>query len=84
MAKQTQQRAAFSRAPWICSSCGRFFMDLLTATRLASTFQRTTNEFLQMQHGSLYPALHRLEEEDGSSPNGRQLQIAIGSSNTTD
>jgi transcriptional regulator len=23
--------------------------------------QRTTNEFLQMQHGSLYPALHRLE-----------------------
>ena len=24
--------------------------------------QRTTNEFLQMQHGSLYPALHRLEE----------------------
>jgi PadR family transcriptional regulator PadR len=24
--------------------------------------QRTTNEFLQMQHGSLYPALHRLEK----------------------
>jgi PadR family transcriptional regulator, regulatory protein PadR len=24
--------------------------------------QRTTNDFLQMQHGSLYPALHRLEE----------------------
>jgi PadR family transcriptional regulator, regulatory protein PadR len=24
--------------------------------------QRTTNEFLQLQHGSLYPALHRLEE----------------------
>ena len=23
--------------------------------------QRTTNDFLQMQHGSLYPALHRLE-----------------------
>ena len=22
--------------------------------------QRTTNDFLQMQHGSLYPALHRL------------------------
>src|SRR5437899_9886157 len=22
---------------------------------------RTTNDFLQMQHGSLYPALHRLE-----------------------
>ncbi|HUH61808.1 MAG TPA: PadR family transcriptional regulator [Terracidiphilus sp.] len=25
--------------------------------------QRTTNEFLQMQHGSLYPALHRLERK---------------------
>ena len=24
--------------------------------------QRTTNDFLQMQHGSLYPALHRLEQ----------------------
>jgi transcriptional regulator len=23
--------------------------------------QRTTDDFLQMQHGSLYPALHRLE-----------------------
>ena len=23
--------------------------------------QRTTNDFLQMQHGSLYPALHRIE-----------------------
>ena len=23
--------------------------------------QRTTNDFLQMQHGSLYPALYRLE-----------------------
>lgn len=25
--------------------------------------QRATNEFLQMQHGSLYPALHRLERK---------------------
>ena len=24
--------------------------------------ERTTNEFLQLQHGSLYPALHRLEK----------------------
>jgi PadR family transcriptional regulator PadR len=24
--------------------------------------QRTTNDFLQTQHGSLYPALHRLEQ----------------------
>ena len=25
--------------------------------------QRTTNDFLQMQHGSLYPALHRLQRK---------------------
>ena len=25
--------------------------------------QRTTDDFLQMQHGSLYPALHRLERQ---------------------
>lgn len=25
--------------------------------------QRTTDDFLQMQHGSLYPALHRLEQK---------------------
>ena len=25
--------------------------------------QATTNDFLQMQHGSLYPALHRLEKK---------------------
>jgi PadR family transcriptional regulator PadR len=25
--------------------------------------QQTTNDFLQMQHGSLYPALHRLERK---------------------
>lgn len=28
---------------------------------IGKQIQRTTNDFLQMQHGSLYPALHRLE-----------------------
>jgi PadR family transcriptional regulator, regulatory protein PadR len=27
--------------------------------------QRTSNDFLQMQHGSLYPALHRLQRRGG-------------------
>jgi DNA-binding PadR family transcriptional regulator len=31
--------------------------------QIGKHIQRITNEFLQMQHGSLYPALHRLEEE---------------------
>jgi DNA-binding PadR family transcriptional regulator len=29
--------------------------------QIGKHMQRTTNEFLQMQHRSLYPALHRLE-----------------------
>lgn len=30
--------------------------------QIGKHIQRTTNDFLQLQHGSLYPALHRLEE----------------------
>ena len=30
--------------------------------QIGKYIQRTTNDFLQMQHGSLYPALHRLQE----------------------
>jgi PadR family transcriptional regulator PadR len=29
--------------------------------QIGKHIQQTTNDFLQMQHGSLYPALHRLE-----------------------
>ncbi len=29
--------------------------------QIGKNIQRTTNDFLKMQHGSLYPALHRLE-----------------------
>jgi PadR family transcriptional regulator, regulatory protein PadR len=31
--------------------------------QIGKHIQRTTNDFLQMQHGSLYPALHRLERK---------------------
>ena len=31
--------------------------------QIGNHIQRTTNDFLQMQHGSLYPALHRLERK---------------------
>jgi PadR family transcriptional regulator PadR len=30
--------------------------------QIGKHIQRTTNDFLQLQHGSLYPALHRLEK----------------------
>lgn len=29
--------------------------------QIGKHIQRTTNDYLQMQHGSLYPALHRLQ-----------------------
>jgi PadR family transcriptional regulator, regulatory protein PadR len=31
--------------------------------QIGKHIQRTTNDLLQMQHGSLYPALHRLESK---------------------
>src|SRR5258708_18929012 len=33
--------------------------------QIGKHIQRTTNEFLQAQHGSLYPTLHRLERRGG-------------------
>jgi DNA-binding PadR family transcriptional regulator len=40
--------------------------------QLANHIQRTTDDVLQVEHGSLYPALHRLERE------GRMSVPAIG------
>lgn len=37
--------------------------------QIGKHIQRTTNDFLQMQHGSLYPALHRLERRGWVSSN---------------
>ncbi len=51
--------------------------------QIGKHIQRTTNDFLQMQHGSLYPALIVWSKEDGLSPSGRRPRIAIGNSNTT-
>lgn len=35
--------------------------------QIGKHIQRTTNDFLQTQHGSLYPALHRLERRGWAS-----------------
>jgi DNA-binding PadR family transcriptional regulator len=52
MEKRTQQRTALLQGT----------LDMLVLrTLLYGHIQRTTNDFLQMQHGSLYPALHRVE-----------------------
>jgi PadR family transcriptional regulator PadR len=52
----------FFRARSTCSSCERYFPVLPNGHEIGKHIQRTTNDFLQMQHGSLYPALHRLEK----------------------
>jgi PadR family transcriptional regulator, regulatory protein PadR len=43
--------------------------------QIAKHIQRTTVDLLQIEHGSLYPALHRLRENAGSQPGGsRQVR----------
>jgi hypothetical protein len=39
--------------------------------QIGKHIQRTTNDFLQMQHGSLYPRYTGWSEGDGSFPNGK-------------
>ena len=81
MAKQTQPRTGLLQ--------GTLDMLILRTLRygpahghqIGKHIQRTTNEFLQMQHGSLYPALHRLERRGwlksrwGASENNRRAKF---------
>jgi PadR family transcriptional regulator, regulatory protein PadR len=47
---------------------------------IASAIERTSEDILQVEHGSLYPALHRLEEQGliasfwGTSENNRKAK----------
>src|SRR6202011_408993 len=43
--------------------------------QIAKHLQRTTDDVLQVEHGSLYPALHRLERREGT----RLLKAACSS-----
>ena len=61
MEKHAQQRVGLLQGTLDMLILRRFSMDLLTV-QIGKHIQGTTNEFLQMQHGSLYPALHRLEK----------------------
>ena len=83
MAKQPQQRVGLLQGTLDMLILRTLLYGPAHGHQIGKHIQRTTNEFLQMQHGSLYPALHRLEEEDGSSPNGRLRRTEIGNSNTT-
>src|ERR1700738_4218015 len=61
MAKQAQQRANLLQGTLDMLILRTLLYGPAHGHHIGKHIQRTTNDFLQMQHGSLYPALHRLE-----------------------
>ena len=61
MAKQAQQRVGLLQGTLDMLILRTLIYGPAHGHQIGKHIQRTTNEFLQMQHGSLYPALHRLE-----------------------
>lgn len=61
MAKETQQRANLLQGTLDMLILRTLLYGPAHGRHIGKHIQRTTNDFLQMQHGSLYPALHRLE-----------------------
>jgi len=62
MAKQTQDRANLLQGTLDMLILRTLLYRPAHGHRIGKHIQLTTNDFLQMQHGSLYPALHRLEK----------------------
>jgi PadR family transcriptional regulator PadR len=63
MAKNTQQRANVLQGTLDMLILRTLHYGSAHGHEIGKHIQRTTNDFLQMQHGSLYPALHRLERK---------------------
>jgi PadR family transcriptional regulator PadR len=61
MAKQTPERANLLQGTLDMLILRTLLCGPAHGHQIGKHIQRTTNDFLQMQHGSLYPALHRLE-----------------------
>jgi PadR family transcriptional regulator, regulatory protein PadR len=61
MAKQTSPRANLLQGTLDMLILRTLLYGPSHGHQIGKHIQRTTNDFLQMQHGSLYPALHRLE-----------------------
>ena len=61
MAKQAQKRANLLQGTLDMLVLRTLLFGPSHGHQIGKHIQRTTNDFLQMQHGSLYPALHRLE-----------------------
>src|ERR1700691_2007183 len=62
MTKQTPQRANLLQGTLDMLVLRTLLYGPTHGHQIGKHIQRTTNNFLQMQHGSLYPALHRLEQ----------------------
>src|SRR5580693_7965822 len=63
MGKQAQQRMAVLQGTLDMLILRTLLYGPAHGHQIGKHIQRTTNDFLQMQHGSLYPALHRLERQ---------------------
>jgi transcriptional regulator len=56
-------------------------LDILPVTAIAHSIERTTDDLLKIDHGSLYPALHRLGRRGwitskwGTSENNRRAKF---------
>ena len=62
MAKKTTQSASLLQGTLDMLILRTLLYGPAHGHHIGKHIQRTTDDFLQMQHGSLYPALHRLEE----------------------
>lgn len=63
MPEQTQQRISLLKGTLDILILRTLLYGPAHGHQLGKHIQRTTNDFLQMQHGSLYPALRRLERK---------------------
>src|SRR6266550_8127959 len=63
MAKDTRQRANVLQGTLDMLILRTLIFGPAHGHEIGKHIQRTTNDLLQVQHGSLYPALHRLERK---------------------
>lgn len=63
MANRTQERSSLLQGTLDMLILRTLLYGPAHGHHIGKHIQRTTNDFLQMQHGSLYPALHRLERK---------------------
>jgi len=76
-AKQAQQRSAVLQGTLDMLILRTLLYGPAHGHQIGKHIQRTTNDFLQMQHGSLYPALHRLGERQVGDGSGQEQGVQV-------